>query len=66
MAAGLTQQEIARLLGISQTSASQWESGERDPNVSAVIDWLDVCGFAIVVVAKGAIRSAQPSGEGLG
>lgn len=36
--AGLTQKELAKLVGYEQTIISLWENGLRDPNVQTLID----------------------------
>lgn len=35
---GLTQKELAKLLGYEQTIVSMWENGTRDPNVQTLIE----------------------------
>ncbi|CAM3505626.1 DNA-binding helix-turn-helix protein [Streptococcus pluranimalium] len=34
---GLTQKEIAKLIGISQSSYSNWENGNREPSLENVV-----------------------------
>lgn len=36
IAAGMTQQQLADALGISQVSVTRWETGEREPRVSTL------------------------------
>ena len=31
---GLSQSELANILGVSQNTVSQWESGDRSPSIS--------------------------------
>jgi DNA-binding transcriptional regulator YiaG len=42
--AGLSQQDLAQVLGVDRATVSRWESGERDPwpsHVGAYVDALD-------------------------
>ena len=36
IAAGMTQQQLADALGISQVSVTRWETGEHEPRVSTL------------------------------
>lgn len=36
LAAGMTQQQLADALGISQVSVTRWETGEHEPRVSTL------------------------------
>jgi transcriptional regulator with XRE-family HTH domain len=43
--AGLTQQEVAGRLGISQSAVAAYESGRRQPTVPTLMRWLSATGF---------------------
>lgn len=45
--AGLTQKELAKLLGYEQTIVSMWENGTRDPNVQTLIELSKIFGCSI-------------------
>jgi transcriptional regulator with XRE-family HTH domain len=43
--AGLTQQEFADRLGISQSAVAAYESGRRQPTIPTLMRWLSATGF---------------------
>lgn len=43
--AGLTQQELAKRLGVSQPTVAAYESGRRQPTVPTLMRWLNAAGF---------------------
>ena len=45
MKAGLTQQELADRLGVSQPTVAAYESGRRQPTVPTLMRWLTAAGF---------------------
>lgn len=42
---GLTQQELANRLGVSQPTVAAYESGRRQPTVPTLMRWLAAAGF---------------------
>lgn len=42
---GLTQKEIAKLIGISQSSYSNWENGNTEPSLENVVRLAKLFGF---------------------
>jgi transcriptional regulator with XRE-family HTH domain len=47
--AGLTQQELARRLGVPQGTVARWESGATEPKFCAVQETVDACGFDLTL-----------------
>ncbi len=47
--AGLTQQELARRLGVPQGTVGRWESGATEPKFCAVQDVAQACGFDLTL-----------------
>ncbi len=52
MAAGLTQESIAKAVGVSIPSVSQWEDPRRMPNLRTLVRLAQVCGFELVLTLK--------------
>lgn len=46
--AGLTQQELAEKLGVSQQQIHKWENGERNPKLPALKKIAEACGVDIM------------------
>jgi DNA-binding transcriptional regulator YiaG len=42
--AGLSQQEIAAIVGVKQSAVARWERGERTPRAEALIRYMDLLG----------------------
>lgn len=47
--AGLTQRELAELLGTSQAQIARWELGKTSPPFDRVVDAVRACGFELTV-----------------
>jgi len=47
--AGLTQQELARRLGVPQGTVARWESGATEPKFCAVQEAVGACGFDLTL-----------------
>lgn len=45
---GYTQSEFAELINVSQPTLSRWESGDRQPKLSDIIDICDKLGISII------------------
>ncbi|MGB3604223.1 MAG: helix-turn-helix transcriptional regulator [Gordonia sp. (in: high G+C Gram-positive bacteria)] len=60
--AGFTQASIARQLGISQRSVSNYESGERKPSRAIVIAWSFATGVNLHWLETG--EAPSPDGDG--
>lgn len=43
--AGLTQRDLAKLCGVSESTVISWEKGRREPTVSQARRIGEVCGF---------------------
>ena len=50
--AGITQAELARRLGTTQSVISRWERGHDAPRVDTLVDILRACGFESDVVLR--------------
>lgn len=48
--AGLTQAELARLLGTKQPVVARWETGTRSPDYDTVLRAISACGFDVETV----------------
>jgi transcriptional regulator with XRE-family HTH domain len=48
-AAGLTQRELGRLLGVTQTAVSYWEGGGRDMGLSTAAEYAKAVGMTLIV-----------------
>jgi len=44
---GLTQEEVAKRLGISQVAYGRYELGQRDPGLDLIYQIADVLGFSV-------------------
>lgn len=53
-AAGISQEELAARLGVSQVAISQWESGRTHPAFEKIIRLADILGVTIDELVKGA------------
>ena len=51
--AGLTQQELADRLGVSQPTVAAYESGRRQPTVPTLMRWLTAAGFDLRMTLVG-------------
>lgn len=51
-ALGWSQQQLANRLYVSRTSLVKWESGQRTPEVGALLAWADAVGFEITITPK--------------
>lgn len=60
--AGFTQESIAKQLGISQRSVSNYESGERTPSRAIVIAWSFATGVDLHWLETG--EAPSPDGDG--
>lgn len=47
--AGLSQQELARRVGTSQSLVARWECGQVDPRFSTVVRAIRACGFDLAL-----------------
>ena len=43
--AGITQRDLARLCGVSETTVSRWEKGLKDPTISQAKKIGELCGI---------------------
>lgn len=50
LAAGLSQGELARRIGVARPSVSQVESGMHHPSLQTAEAWAEVCGSRVVIV----------------
>lgn len=50
--AGLTQEGLAKKLGLKQCSISNWETGVSNPDISTVLKIADIFGVAVEKVLK--------------
>lgn len=53
-AVGISQEELAAQLGVSQVAVSQWESGRTHPGFEKIIKLSDILGVTIDELVKGA------------
>ena len=44
---GITQKELAKILGYEQTIVSMWENGTREPNVQTLVELSNIFGCSI-------------------
>lgn len=61
MAAGLTQAELADLLGIDQSNLSKVERGERYVDVLVYVDWCKACDADPSIAVAGLIAIEEPA-----
>ncbi len=47
--AGLTQRQLAELLGTTQAVIARWESGQRSPTFQRVLEAVRACGFDLSI-----------------
>lgn len=47
--AGLSQTKLANLLGVSKQYINNVESGRRNPSDEQAINWVDLCGFELII-----------------
>jgi putative transcriptional regulator len=59
--AGLSQQALADLLGVTQTAISYWESGRRLPDVSAAHRWAEALGVGLRIDRYAAVEEMSPA-----
>lgn len=53
--AGLTQTDVARLVGVTTGSISGYENGQREPSLEVLARWASALGFRIVLVQEGEV-----------
>jgi len=66
--AGLTQQELADILGVTQTAVSYWESAKRDPGVAdlpRIANALDVSASSLLGIEPRAPAAEDSGGQWL-
>jgi len=51
-AAGLSQAELARRIGTTQSAVSRWEAGHDEPRISRLGEILSACGQRLVLHAE--------------
>lgn len=59
LAAGLTQAELADLVGTTQSAVSRWERGHDEPRLASLVDVLRACGLRLSLVADVDVDRAQ-------
>lgn len=64
--AGLTQAELGRRAGVTQSVVSAYESGHRQPSVPVLVDLVHAAGFAIDVELRPVHNRAGPLAGPLG
>ena len=55
-AAGMTQTDVARLVGVTTGSISGYENGQRDPSLAVLTRWAEVLGMKIILTMPGGAR----------
>ena len=60
---GLTQDQVAVAVGITQASLSNYERGRRAPSLPVAMALADVLGVSLADLAKAAQRQRRPSAK---
>ena len=50
--AGITQTELARLMGTGQSVVARWESGSRSPTYETILKAVELCGCELEVLLR--------------
>jgi transcriptional regulator with XRE-family HTH domain len=58
IAAGLSQREVARRLGVAAPSVHEWESGASRPRLSRIVGLADLLGLAVADLLGEKARAA--------
>ena len=58
---GMTQEELAAMLGVSGQAVSKWESGACCPDIGLLPDLADIFGVSLDALMGREIPEAQPS-----
>jgi transcriptional regulator with XRE-family HTH domain len=58
-AAGLSQAELARRLGTTQSAVSRWERGREEPRLSTLASILRACGLRFLLTVEDDVDRAQ-------
>ena len=53
IAAGLSQRQLSRLVGVQQNTISQYEKGKREPSLEVLIKLADIFGCTIDELVRG-------------
>ena len=51
-ARGLSQKELAKMVGVSQTTIASWEIGTREPNIAKLIQMAEIFGCTVDELIK--------------
>ena len=56
--AGIDQQAIAAMLGVSRSAVGMWEQGRTEPNATHFVKWADICQVELTWLAEGINKTA--------
>ncbi len=59
----LTQDQVAKAVGITRTMVSQWEHGRREPQVDSLVTLADLYGVTVDFLLKGGAGEIGTSGS---
>lgn len=48
--AGLSQREMAHLIGMTERTVQNWEKGQSSPDSDEIMDWCTACGVSPITV----------------
>lgn len=60
---GITQEQFAEILGISNRTISRWETGSNMPDISLLVEIADYFGVSILEIINGERNSEKMNGE---